>query len=35
MDMDKEIKGLSSSEAEELTKRYGLNEIKEKKKASG
>ncbi|MHB1754974.1 MAG: plasma-membrane proton-efflux P-type ATPase [bacterium] len=32
MDMDKEIKGLSSSEAEELTKRYGLNEIKEKKK---
>ena len=30
--MDKEIKGLSSSEAEELTKRYGLNEIKEKKK---
>ena len=32
MDMDKEIKGLSSSEAEELIKRYGLNEIKEKKK---
>jgi len=30
--MDNEIKGLSASEAEELIKRYGLNEIKEKKK---
>jgi len=32
IDMDNEIKGLSASEAEELIKRYGLNEIKEKKK---
>ena len=32
MDSNTEIKGLSSSEAEELIKKYGLNSIKERKK---